>query len=152
MKEYRRRKIISIYIEEAKIMSVKYQTKLKARCAFVLCIILACFIGPHPVLALSKKYAEPGPYGVGSKKVTIARTGVGFFDATVYFPTAASAGGRCTNVATCYLQSMATSQNQELAAGKFQYLIEPKNVCFGGLLFKICPFAFGAWFPHVGPR
>ncbi len=59
--------------------------------------------------ALPATYAQQGAYPVATTVLTVPRSeGIGLpFQCTVYFPTNAGAGGgRCTDVATCYLQSV----------------------------------------------
>ena len=95
-------------------------------------LALALLASPLGVAALPKFYAEGGKHGVSTTKVTVGRSGVGFFEATVYYPVAGGSGGKCTDVASCYMQSMATSGVKELAEGRFPLVAFGLNTFISG--------------------
>ncbi|QDZ18333.1 DLH domain-containing protein [Chloropicon primus] len=86
--------------------------------------------------ALPEAYAQQGNYPVTTTVLTVPRSeGLGLpFQCTVYYPTNAGAGGgKCTDVASCYLQSVSTPQDAPVSSdGNFPLVAFGLNTFISG--------------------
>ena len=99
-------------------------------------VIAAVIAGAGLAGALPEVYSKQGRYPVTTTVLTVQRSeGIGLpFQCTVYYPTNEGAGGgRCTDVASCYLQSIGTAQNAPVAdAGNFPLVAFGLNTFISG--------------------
>lgn len=98
--------------------------------------------------ALPGKYGAQGDYPVATTVLTVPRSeGIGLpFQCTVYYPTdAGGGGGRCHDVASCYLQSVSLAgQNAAVASGQTFPL-----VAFGLNTFISGQEVYGSTMRHI---
>ena len=121
-------------------------TTPRTRMAAVLAMILFALAVCAPASALPESYSQQGGFTVTTTVMTAPRSeGLGLpVQCTVYYPTSAgSAGGRCTDVASCYMQSMSTPQDAPVAGGPFPL------VAFGHNTFISGQEVYGSTMRHI---
>jgi hypothetical protein len=113
----------------------------------VLAIAIACNSN-NVAVALPAVYGQQGSYPVATTVLTVQKSeGLGIFQCTVYYPTNSGAGGgRCNDIASCYLQSVSLAgQDVPVASGGGGFPL----VAFGLNTFISGQEVYGSTMRHI---